>query len=160
MEITKAIIKDNTIILTVNGITDLDKVYLDSVYNDDFIESDDDLMHTYVIENFLIDEQTVIIDITTIKDNAFVVTIISGEDKESALAIDYDELYQLKVNMIINFCGKCLNSKDKERIVMIQFRNNLLQYSIDNKLLYDSIAHYKSLDRLLNDKIVNNNCCL
>lgn len=160
MEITKAIIKDNTVILTVNNANDLNKIYLDSVSNYKNIESSDDNVHTKVITQFFIEDNIIVLDIQAMKENAFVVTLISDIEKVQALAIDNDAIYKLKVKMLTNLYGKCLTFDDKEKIIMVHFRSNLFQYAIDNNLLYDSIMHYKSLDRILNDRKTNNICCI
>lgn len=125
------------------------------------ISSDIDDDHTYIITEYIMIDNIITIDITAIKENAFVVTVIDeNQEKSQAITIDEGAIYELKIQMLLNNCNRCLDSHDKEKIILLQLRSNLLQYSLNNNMLLDSIMHYKDVDRILNDRVTNNKCCL
>ena len=159
MKITKATIENNNLIITLDNSNNVTKVYLDSVTNAQNIYSEDDSEHTHVITDNLGNSSTFTLDISAIKDNAFIVTVIA-ESKAVALAIDYKELYYSKVHMLTNFCDTCMNKCQKEKIIMVELRSNLLDYAVSNGMTDDAIKHYIDLDRILNDSINDNICCL
>lgn len=159
MKIIEAIIKNDSLIITLDNSANITKLYLDNIYNEKNIYSDDDSNHTYVITEGLGNNNTFTIDISAIKEKAFIVTVI-GSDKDITLAIDKDTLYQDILTMLCNYCDTCLCTASKERILMVELRSNLLKYALDNNLTKDAIKHYIDLDRILNDKIINNTCCI
>ena len=158
MEVTKATITDNTLAITLDGSNNVSKIYLDTVCNYNNIYSDSDENHSYVITDNLGNKSSFDIDISAIKDKAYIVTVISTE-KAIALAIDDKQLYYDKVHMITNFCNTCMDKCQKEKIIMVELRSNLLDYALANDLTEDAIKHYVDLDRILNDCINNNMCC-
>lgn len=159
MKITKATIENNNLIITLDSSNNVTKMYLDSVTNSQNIYSEDDSEHTHTITDSLGNNSTFTLDISAIKDNAFIVTVIA-ESKATALAIDDKELYYSKVRMLTNFCDTCMNKCQKEKIIMVELRSNLLDYAVSNGMTDDAIRHYIDLDRILNDSINDNICCL
>lgn len=158
MKVTKATITDNTLAITLDGSNNVSKIYLDTVCNYNNIYSDSDEDHSHVITDNLGNNSSFSIDISAIKDKAYIVTVISTE-KVIALAIDDKQLYYDKVHMITNFCNTCMNKCQKEKIIMVELRSNLLVYALANDLTEDAIKHYVDLDRILNDSVNNNICC-
>lgn len=158
MKVTKATITDNTLAITLDGSNNVSKIYLDTVCNHNNIYSDSDEDHSYVITDNLGNNSSFSIDIFAIKDKAYIVTVISTE-KAIALAIDDKQLYYDKVHMITNFCNTCMDKCQKEKIIMVELRSNLLDYALANDLTEDAIKHYVDLDRILNDSVNNNICC-
>lgn len=159
MKITEASIKNDNLIITLDSSVNVTKLYLDDIYNEKNMYSEDDLDHTHVITDGLGNNSTFTIDISAIKEKAFIVTVI-GSDKDITLVIDKDALYQDILIMLCNYCDTCLNTANKERILMVELRSNLLKYALENNLTKDAIKHYIDLDRILNDKIINNTCCI
>lgn len=159
MKVTKATITDNTLVITLDSNYEVSKIYLDDVNKRDNIYSDSDEDHLYVFTENLGNKSSFNIDISAIKDKAYIVTIVSTE-KVIALAIDDKQLYYDKVHMITNFCNTCMDKCQKERIVMVELRSNLLDYALQNDLTEDAINHYVDLDRILNDSVNNNMCCI
>lgn len=158
MKVTKATITDNTLAITLDSSNNVSKIYLDTVCNYNNIYSDSDEDHSHVITDNLGNKSSFDIDISAIKDKAYIVTVISTE-KVIALAIDDKQLYYDKVHMITNFCNTCMDKCQKEKIIMVELRSNLLDYALANDLTEDAIKHYVDLDRILNDGINNNICC-
>lgn len=158
MKVTKATITDNTLAITLDGSNNVSKIYLDTVCNYNNIHSDSDEDHSHVITEGLGNNSSFSIDISAIKDKAYIVTVISTE-KAIALAIDDKQLYYDKVHMITNFCNTCMDKCQKEKIIMVELRSNLLDYALANDLTEDAIKHYVDLDRILNDSVNNNICC-
>lgn len=159
MKITKATITDNTLAITLDSSYDVNKVYLDTIYNHDNMYSDSDENHSYVITDNLGNNSSFTIDISAIKEDAYIVTVVSTE-KTIALAIDDKQLYYAKVRMITNFCNTCMNVCQKEKVIMVELRSNLLDYALQNDLTEDAIKHYIDLDRILNNNINDNMCCV
>lgn len=151
MKVTKATINENR----TSNVT---KIYLDSILNYPNVYSEEDNEHTHVITDGLGNNSTFTIDISAIKDKAYIVTVISTE-KAIALAIDDKQLYYDKVHMITYFCNTCMDKCQKEKIIMVELRSNLLDYALANDLTEDAIKHYVDLDRILNDSVNNNICC-
>lgn len=158
MKVTKATITDNTLAITLDSSNNVSKIYLDTVCNYNNIYSDSDEDHSHVITDNLGNNSSFSIDISAIKDKAYIVTVISTE-KAIALAIDDKQLYYDKVHMITNFCNTCMDKCQKEKIIMVELRSNLLDYALANDLTEDAIKHYVDLDRILNDSVNNNICC-
>lgn len=158
MKVTKATITDNTLAITLDSSNNVGKIYLDTVCNYNNIYSDSDEDHSHIITDDLGNKSSFNIDISAIKDKAYIVTVISTE-KAIALAIDDKQLYYDKVHMITNFCNTCMNKCQKEKIIMVELRSNLLDYALANDLTEDAIKHYVDLDRILNDSVNNNICC-
>ncbi len=158
MKVTKATITDNTLAITLDGSNNVSKIYLDTACNYNNIYSDSDEDHSHVITDGLGNNSSFDIDISAIKDKAYIVTVISTE-KAIALAIDDKQLYYDKVHMITNFCNTCMDKCQKEKIIMVELRSNLLDYALANDLTEDAIKHYVDLDRILNDSVNNNICC-
>lgn len=158
MKVTKATITDNTLAITLDSSNNVSKIYLDTVCNYNNIYSDSDEDHSHVITDNLGNKSSFDIDISAIKDKAYIVTVISTE-KVIALAIDDKQLYYDKVHMITNFCNTCMDKCQKEKIIMVELRSNLLDYALANDLTEDAIKHYVDLDRILNDSVNNNICC-
>lgn len=159
MKITEAIIENDDLIITLDSSANVTKLYLDTIYNEKNIYSEDDLDHTYIITEGLGNNSTFTIDISAMKEKAFIVTVVSS-NKDITLAIDKDALYQDILTMLCNYCDTCLCTASKERILMVELRSNLLKYALDNNLTKDAIKHYIDLDRILNDRIINNTCCI
>lgn len=159
MKVTEAIIKNDNLVITLDSSANVTKLYLDDIYNEKNIYSENDSDHTYVITEGLGNNSTFTIDISAIKEKAFIVTVIDS-GKNIALAIDKDALYQDILTMLCNYCDTCLCTAGKERILMVELRSNLLKYALDNDLTKDAIKHYIDLDRILNDRIINNTCCI
>lgn len=158
MKVTKATITDNTLAITLDSSNNVSKIYLDTVCNYNNIYSDSDEDHSHVITDGLGNNSSFNIDISAIKNKAYIVTVISTE-KAIALAIDDKQLYYDKVHMITNFCNTCMDKCQKEKIIMVELRSNLLDYALANDLTEDAIKHYVDLDRILNDSVNNNICC-
>lgn len=158
MKVTKATITDNTLAITLDSSNNVSKIYLDTVCNYNNLYSDSDEDHSHVITEGLGNNSSFDIDVSAIKDKAYIVTVISTE-KAIALAIDDKQLYYDKVHMITNFCNTCMDKCQKEKIIMVELRSNLLDYALANDLTEDAIKHYVDLDRILNDSINNNICC-
>lgn len=159
MKITKATITDNTLVITLDSSYDVSKVYLDLINDCANMYSDQDEEHFHVITENLGNKSSFNIDISAIKDKAYIITVVSTE-KVIALAIDDKQLYYDKIHMITNFCNTCMNKCQKEKIIMTELRSNLLDYALQNDLTEDAIKHYIDLDRILNDSINNNTCCV
>lgn len=162
MKITKATIENNNLTIILDSANDVQKVYLDDITNFSNIHSDDDSEHTHVITEGLGNQDTFTIDISAITNKAYIVTVVT-ETKVNALAIDNESLYYSKVRMIENLytlCKTCPTKCQKEKIIISELRSNLLDYAIQNNMTDDAIRHYIDLDRILNDSINNNICCL
>lgn len=159
MKITKATITDNTLVITLDSSYDVSKIYLDLINDCANMYSDQDEDHFHVITENLGNKSSFNIDISAIKDKAYIITVVSTE-KVIALAIDDKQLYYDKIHMITNFCNTCMNKCQKEKIIMVELRSNLLDYALQNDLTEDAIKHYIDLDRILNDGINNNTCCV
>lgn len=92
MKITEAIIKNDNLVITLDNSANVTKLYLDDIYNEKNIYSENDSDHTYVITEGLGNNSTFTIDISAIKEKAFIVTVIDSS-RNIALAIDKDALY-------------------------------------------------------------------
>lgn len=101
MKIINAILKNDTITITLDAKANVHKVYLDSIVNQKNMYSDEDEKHTYVISDFVTQDNTVIVDITEYNETSFIVSVLTSEgNRDEAIAIDQNELYLAKVNLI------------------------------------------------------------
>lgn len=151
MKIINTYIKDNELIIvldTTNIV--ITKVYLDRIDNKKNMYSEEDNDHNYVINDAILDGDTITIDITEYNTTSFIVSVISINNRTEALAIDFDNLYQTKVNALVYYCNTCLDKHQKETIVMCDFRSQLLNYALAHNLTNDAINHYIALVRMLN----------
>ena len=149
MKIERTYIKDNELFITLDKTAQITKIYLDVVSNKANMYSEEDSDHTYVIDSVESSGKTeYVVDITDFKESAFIVTVVSTE-KDVALAIDEQELYYAKVNMLLSFCSTCLDKDREYKIVLCELRSNLLKEAQEKKILIDAIQHYIDLTRIL-----------
>lgn len=158
MKITKTYIQEGKLHITLDSSNNITKIYLDKITNKDNILSEVDENHSEVITENLGNKSEFVLTLPNI-EQAYIVTVIGGS-KEIGFALDAESLYKDKVSMITSFCNTCLDKQSKERIIMCEFRNNLLDYAIQNNLVNDAISHYCDLHRLLkqSNEFNCNNC--
>lgn len=156
MKIISTSIDNNTLTIRVSGNT-VNKIYLDSVLNKSNIYSQNDEDHDYVITSPIVSDGTIEIDIAEYDATSFIVSVVS-DSNAVAIAIDQKNLYYRKVNMLTQFCETCLDKHQKEKILMCDFKSQLLEYALDNNLTEDAIDYYVDLCRLL-DIPLKHTCC-
>ena len=157
MKIINTTIEGNQLSIVLDDTTSVTKVYLDSVINKKNMHSENDDDHTYVITDITPVDNTIAIDITEYNATSFIVTVI-GENTVHAIAYDAKNLYYQKVNMLTSFCYTCLDKHQKEKILMLQFKSQLLDYAVANNLTEDAIDYYTDICRMLNIP-TNHTCC-
>lgn len=156
MTIINSEIKDNVLIINVTNPSNTNKIYIDSLSNRDNIYSLEDLDHTKTVLNTSVVNSQLKIILGDLVDPAYVISI----DGQFALAIDYDSVYNSKVKQLVSYCSTCLDQLQQQKIVMIDFKTQLLDYAIKNNKLEDAIDHFISLTKLLNITVnLNNNTC-
>lgn len=150
MKIINSVLKDDTLTITLDANTNISKVYLDSILNQSNMYSNEDDKHTHTISNIAIEDNEIIVDVSEYEETSFIVSVLTtSEDRDEILAINQQELYLAKVNLLNTYCSTCLDKHQKEVIVMCNFKSQLLEYALDNNLTEDSINHYIDLSRLL-----------
>lgn len=157
MEIINIKIEDNLLTIELDTAAEVTKVYLDSVISNKDYHSDKDEDHEIVINDPEIDNKTITIDISEYNATSFIVTIV-GNNTIHAVAYDEKNLYYQKVNLLTSFCSTCLDKHQKEKILMLQFKSQLLDYAMANSLTEDAIQYYTDICRLLNIPS-NHTCC-
>ena len=89
MKIINATLNNDTITITLDAKANVHKVYLDSIVNQKNMYSDEDEKHTYVISDFVTQDNTVIVDITEYNETSFIVRVLTSEgNKDESIAID------------------------------------------------------------------------
>lgn len=158
MKINKIYIQEGKLYINLDSSNNVTKIYLDKITNKDNVLSDNNEDHCEVITENLGNKSEFTLDLQDI-EQAYIVTII-GDTKEIGFALDEESLYKDKVSLLTSFCNTCLDKLSKERIIMCEFRNNLLDYAIQNNLINDAISHYCDLHRLLKqtNEFNCNNC--
>ena len=149
MKITSATLQDNTLTIKLDSSANVTKLYIDDIRNSNNFYSENDEDHTYVITDNLGSDVTFTVDVTDYNLDALMVTVISDTERQSKLAIDLKDLYYKEVNLLVNTCDTCQDKKNKEKILVCSFRNDLLKYALQNNLTDDAISHYVDLCRIL-----------
>lgn len=167
MKIINSVLKDNTLTITLDANTSIGKVYLDSILNQNNMYSDEDTKHTHTITDIAIEDNEIIVDVSEYEETSFIVSVLTTNgDRDEIIAIDQQELYLAKVNLLNTYCSTCLDKHQKHVIMMCDFKSQLLNYALDNNLTEDAISHYIDLSRLLGmhschncSKCTNNRIC-
>lgn len=149
MNINSIEISKDQLVIKLGASANITKIYLDELSNKDNIYSTKDTDHTYVITEDLGNKDSFSIDVSEYDQNQFIVTLKTSDESVSALAIDKEQLYYNIVDLLTKFCSTCLDKASLEKILMCQFRSNLLNYALENNLLDDSIEHYIDLCRII-----------
>lgn len=157
MKIINTKLEGNTLTINLDSASSINKVYLDSVLNKNNMYSTVDEDHDIVIYDFTIESDSIIIDVTEYEATSFIVNVV-GTNNSVAIAIDMKNLYYRKVNMLITFCNTCLDKHQKEKILMCDFKSQLLDYALSNSLTEDAIDYYVDICRLL-DIPLKRTCC-
>lgn len=157
MKIINTKIENNTLTITLDSASSVTKVYLDSVLNKKNMYSSADDDHNYVIDSPSISDNVITINIKEYDATSFIVSVI-GSNNAVAIAIDQKNLYYRKVNMLVTFCNTCLDKHQKEKILMCDFKSQLLEYALANQLTEDAIDYYIDLCRLLEIPL-EHTCC-
>lgn len=157
MKIINTKIENDTLTITLDSASSVTKVYLDSVLNKKNMYSSDDDDHNYVIDSPSISDNVITINIKEHDATSFIVSVI-GSNNAVAIAIDQKNLYYRKVNMLVTFCNTCLDKHQKEKILMCDFKSQLLEYALANQLTEDAIDYYIDLCRLLEIPL-EHTCC-
>ena len=98
-----------------------------------------------------------VIEVKNLSDAIYVVTVVS-ENNIVSIAIDEKALYLSKVNLLTFFCDTCLDKHQKEKIVLCDFKSQLLEYALANNLIDDAIDLCYSISKLLGLKKSYSNC--
>lgn len=149
MKIIKTTLEDNILTVELDKSIAVEKVYLDNVLNSKNRFSLEDNKHSHIIDNPSINGNKITINVKEFQETAFIVTIVSNFQTASAIAIDYLELYNSKVKLLTFHCSTCLDKHNKENIIICDFKNQLLDYAVENNLTDDAIQHYIDLSRML-----------
>lgn len=155
MKIINAKIENNLLTIKLDSVAGVTKVYLDSVLSRTY-HSDSDEDHEIVIDRPQTDSNNININIEEYDATSFIVTVV-GSETAHAIAYDEKNLYYQKVNTLISFCYTCLDKHQKEKILMLQFKSQLLDYARANNLTEDAIQYYVDMCRLLD--IPNEHIC-
>lgn len=156
MKIINTKIENNILNIELDSAAEVTKVYLDSVLSRTY-HSDNDEDHEIVIDRPQTDDTNININIEEYDSTSFIVTVI-GNETAHTIAYDEKNLYYQKVNTLINFCYTCLDKHQKEKILMLQFKSQLLDYAKANNLTEDAIQYYIDICRLL-DIPSKHMCC-
>lgn len=78
--------------------------------------------------------------------SAFVVTIEGSQ----YFYYDQKEVYLKSTELLVNHCSTCLDKHQKERIMLLALKLNLLQYAMNQRMWEDSINYYIDIARMLN----------
>lgn len=157
MKIINTKLEDNTLIINLDDASAITKVYLDDVSNKKNMYSLSDKDHDHVISTPTAYDNTITLDVAEYGPTALIVTVVGGNNDVS-FAIDQKSLYYRKVNMLVTFCNTCLDKHQKEKILMCDFKSQLLDYAITNNLTEDAIGFYVDICRLL-DISLGRTCC-
>lgn len=135
--------------------TNLIRVYIDHVINYEYLYSDIIEDHTFSTRDFIVNDKVITVDLADwdINRSIFIVSleqILDGVSTNTRkMFIDDEELYYGEVNMLISDCSNCLHKQQKERIVLLSVKQQLLQYALKHELLEDAIQLYMDITRLL-----------
>lgn len=157
MKIINSNIENNTLTIVLDSASSVTKVYLDSVLNKKNMHETDDDKHDIVISNPSVTGNTITINISDYNATSFIISVV-GTNTAHSVAYDKKNLYYQKVNMLTSFCYTCLDKHQKEKILMLQFKSQLLDYAMANGLTEDAIDYYVDICRLLNIPS-NHTCC-
>lgn len=98
-----------------------------------------------------------VIEVKNLSDAIYIVTVVS-ETNVVNIAIDEKALYLGKVNLLTMFCDTCLDKHQKEKIVLCDFKSQLLEYALANNLIDDAIDLCYGISKLLGLKKSYSNC--
>ena len=98
-----------------------------------------------------------VIEVKNLSDAIYIVTVVSKNNIVN-IAIDEKALYLSKVNLLTFFCDTCLDKHQKEKIVLCDFKSQLLEYALANNLIDDAIDLCYGISKLLGLKKSYSNC--
>lgn len=98
-----------------------------------------------------------VIEVKNLSDAIYIVTVVS-ETNIVSIAIDEKALYLSKVNLLTMFCDTCLDKHQKEKIVLCDFKSQLLEYALANNIIDDAIDLCYGISKLLGLKKSYSNC--
>ena len=186
MEIINLNLTEGTLTLELSS-NEYSKIYLDTIDNKCNIYSEKDELHSLVINNEIVEEDPVdpeepgdgpeqedpevtpvnenieetptanVIEVKNLSDAIYIVTVVS-ETNTVNIAIDKKALYLGKVNLLTMFCDTCLDKHQKEKIVLCDFKSQLLEYALANNLIGDAIDLCYGISKLLGLKKSYSNC--
>ena len=140
MKIINATLNNDTITITLDAKANVHKIYLDSIVNQKNMYSDEDEKHTYVISDFVTQDNTVIVDITEYNETSFIVSVLTSEgNRDEAIAIDQNELY-LANNVLEHFFSEqedCYLYNNSISLSKLRIQAYLLK--ISDRTLWDYI---------------------
>lgn len=156
---------DKLVITTSERVLNFTRILVDQLTNRKNIYSEILKEHSYNTRNASFNEEGTIVTIDIsewdLDRSSFIVTLQQTFDGVTSsvrkFVFDDEELYYGEVALLNSFCNTCLDKQQKERIVLLSVKEQLLQYAVKNELLEDSIDLYTDLTRLLNIDI-NNHC--
>lgn len=159
MNIIDIKILDDTLVINIEQGTDgssIDKVYIDTLDNEQNKYAEEDNKHTYVINKFETTDNLVHIEldelVPELDRSAFTVSI----NGTVGFYFDKQELYYKQIDLLTNYCSTCLDKHQKELMVLFLLKQNLLEYAVSNNLLEDQISYYKDLARMLHIDLKHN----
>lgn len=156
MKIINAKIENNLLTIELDSVAGVTKVYLDGILSKTY-HSSNDADHEIIISSLQISDNSININIEEYDATSFIVTVV-GSETAHAIAYDEKNLYYQKVNTLVSFCYTCLDKHQKEKILMLQFKSQLLDYAKANNLTEDAIQYYIDMCRLL-DIPSKHTCC-
>ena len=155
MKIINTKIENNLLTIELDSVAGVTKVYLDGILSKTY-HSSNDADHEIIISSLQISDNSININIEEYDATSFIVTVV-GSETAHAIAYDEKNLYYQKVNTLVSFCYTCLDKHQKEKILMLQFKSQLLDYAKVNNLTEDAVQYYVDICRLLD--IPNEHIC-
>ena len=117
MKIINAKIENNLLIIELDSVAGVTKVYLDGILSKTY-HSSNDADHEIIISSPQISDNSININIEEYDATSFIVTVV-GSETAHAIAYDEKNLYYQKVNTLVSFCYTCLDKHQKEKILML-----------------------------------------
>lgn len=93
MKIINTNIENGVLTITLDSASSITKVYLDSVLNSKNMYSDKDSDHDYVVTNFIVSGNNIVVDITEYEATSFIVSVLTLSSRSESIAIDLYNLY-------------------------------------------------------------------
>lgn len=88
-------------------------------------------------------------------------TLIVEDKNTSFVYYNRETIYKAQINKLRCLCSTCLDDHLMQKIMIITFKQQLLEQSINAEHYVDSVKHYLDLCRMLNIQIIKyNNSCI
>lgn len=150
MKILSATLENNTLNIVLDQETNINKIYLDSILNEQNMYSDKDEDHEKVLNEEMTSKSEISIDLGDWQPYCTGVIITIKDSDSTAIAFTADEryFYNMFVTNLVSFCDTCKDNQNIHKLLMLELRHTIFTYAVQQGLVEDALTHFKDIIRL------------